>query len=315
MYKMKIIKNIFIAILLLCSVSCKGQQNPYYIDVSDNVTTTKTTSHTQIDGTRIFMVMPEGFKQKDKSIFEKTDGSATINIMDIKQSVNTIDYLITQFELKEKTNGYWKQASINDKKAYLGNYRYNSQQNIMFAVVGNDYDIVMISITYFSDKYKDKNELKDVLLSLFIDDNLDTNSFRQYYSIDLLDSRYKYAKHLNSLDSYFIDGVVEKGNKYQTSFYISTFPMRSDDAICSDILNKHQLISPKYDKTIINGREALVVIGEDNTDGHKAKVYDVVIKGDDILLRFMCIAYNDIDASIEEFKKIASTLRLKEQGE
>ena len=313
-----IVKRLFAVLLLLLCVSCKGQQNPYYIDVPDNVTTTKTAEHVQTIGSRVFMVMPEGFVNRG-TIWSKAD-KTTINVLDVERAVNNIGYGVNTLEklVVSKNGAFGKHFIFNEQQAYICNYQYNKEQNQMLLLVGDNYDITSISATYKKDDAYLQNQIKSILLSLFVDREVAVLDNRQYYDIDLQNSGYGYVSHIGILDTYCIGGKISQENTKENTFIVSILPKQTDSEIRKNVqsivLAKAKIKSPKYEVININDKQAMSMEGKGVIADSKVAVYDVVIKGDHMSIHFLGTAYNNFDTNIEEFKKIASTLRLKEHN-
>ena len=139
------------------------------------------------------------------------------------------------------------------------------------------------------------------------------------FTIDLSHSKFKFESASKELYFYTVGGVSytnENIDSIESSFYIRVMPSVGDIKKASHAKLKENteitITKTKEQKLEINGAEAYEILFSGKLlDKKPYKAYQLIVSNSKTALLFNGLTSGNFDATIEEFKRITKSLRIK----
>jgi len=316
------------AILISLDFKSACQKNTIAINIPDTVFSRVNNGQLQIAGTHIFMTKPSGFQFNFAANRLEKNDSTYIKIVETPSANYTDKYNTFIGVIKMENAGgfktyYQKDFIFKKQKAIIlyGLDRIKTTEQIIL-LFGNDTGSTMILSRFSVGDQKSKNEILKSLISAYKVDSSNLNiSAIQNFSVDMLDTKFKYNGTTLQLFFYTINGLGDPaGNLGEDFITIGTMPALADDNLVKEKL--HSMIESfrKLGMTVDNYNENKIVVNK--LDAHeiiingKLKdktnvIYLVMLTDNKVAILFQGVAYNNREIYLEQFKKIAKTLKLK----
>jgi hypothetical protein len=119
---------------------------------------------------------------------------------------------------------------------------------------------------------------------------------------------------------YKIDGVEHKEDKDEPMLMVMQFPRDQAsnlESIAETMIGKmgqYGLSNPRIEISPIenlNGYDAYEAVVYGEIEGNKSLIYYCIVAREDIAIVLQGIAKKDMDTNLQEFKKLANTIKLK----
>jgi len=324
---------LLLSILAVISFSCKGnkkgtdqkldaENQSQTVSVSDTITNIKTNKYTNIPGTKMFVVLPEGFKE--------TVPGTYINSNEAGLVINQLDGGSFYTNAKDMSRGTYEQMGMNvlDYKEFsLNGYPAKyvhcqtdySQAAYNLAFGDSTFSVLLMGMHPLSDEVSGK-KIRDAILSSVYDENYKVNyEDATRFTMDNSKSRFKMFAYTGGSFMYSIDG--NKNVKLGKDSQITIAQLSATDISLSDIsammnsfLQKYGLseVTPVSEsKAVINGTEAIEQVLQAKVQGNATQVYILCQQKNDKAIIFTGLASSNMDASIAEFRKLAHSIKFK----
>lgn len=324
---------LLLSCLFVVSFSCKGNQkakdkNPdientaLSEDIPPTIDNVKTDKYTNIPGTKMFVVLPDGFKETVPGTYvNSNEAGLVINQLDGGSFyTNAKDMSREAYQQMGLLVFDYKEFSLNGYPAkYVHCQTDYSKGAYNLAFGDSTFSVLLMGVYPLSDEVTGKN-IKNAILSSVYDKNYQVNyEDAACFTIDNSKSRYKMFSYAGGSFMYSIDGnkKVKAGKDSQ----ISISQLSATDISISDIsammntsLQQYGLseVTPiSESKPIVNGQEAIEQVIQGKVQGNSTQVYLLCQKNNNKAIIFTGLASSNMDASIAEFRRLAHTIRFK----
>jgi hypothetical protein len=314
-----LILGLTIAILTSCS------NNKDY-KIPDSITTTKTDSHSNIPGTKVLLIIPDGFEFSKSLPRIENKSNSYIQVMDLVGANYFLDSekLIGNFIKKRNAN------ILLEKDVMINNY--SGKINVLETVDTENHKTHTIALAFGNSNFytmiAGESKINDT-----VNYNLIINSLRSIYydetkvifpsdnanfTLDDTDSKLKFAGFTGGVFAYNIGGLDKA--YYYPLMTVMQFPVISR----FDIKSSADNIIMNLSNAGIRGIK-LINSEEGETNGHSSFIgeYSGIWNGKDALIYLHCVLLeksfivmqgvsdNDLEGSLIEFKKLSNTIKDK----
>lgn len=327
---MRVYKPLFIILSISFFLACKNtlsekEQNPLMVQGSIN--NQLTDQHIQIQGTRIFMIPPSGFKLDTLAMGFENEVGARIMIVDIiggNFENNTID--LTENGLR--ANGLeplkYNTFTLNGYPAKYAVAKAATSPNSIFFAFGDNTFCATISAIYPSMDDSFENEINKSLASIVYDKDIVVDPFAiATFKTDTLASKYRFSEFNMGNYYYALENSTEltSGGLKNTLFIkqIRMSDMIINETLTEESLSSFQSSGFEFSATVrleyseIDGYEAIETATFGTLNGEKNLLYTLTLinKSRNVGL----IVNNLIDFNFEynllESKKLTHSIKFK----
>jgi hypothetical protein len=316
----------------MCFVRCETftRRSKHDLGISDTVTVSGDSGQVQFYGTHIFMDVPAGFRFDTQTASLSRDAWTYIDAEDAPMSMSDREYEVTRNPDNQKSAGF----TVYYRKDF--NYRGDSativygldktkkdqpHEKIIFAF-GDNTGSAMITAHFRVAHDEDRKTIIKSLLSAYrVDTATIELSAIQRFDVDLPRYGYRFYTHFHSGFYYTIGG---KGNPWGGAFsqgiiISEEVPLADDEAIrqrVEDIAASYGNESFHHETRednplVINGLYAYEDILQGSFHGRATVYYTLMVQNTDVALCFQALADSNVEESLQAFRKIARSLRLK----
>lgn len=290
---------------------------------------TKSDKHQQVNGTKFFLVPPEGFVQSNTfQGFQHVGNSSSILVMEIPGPFSDVTAGFNAEGLKSqgvvlknkeeiKVNGYEGSFMTTEQLA-------NSINFTKYILVFGDENATYMVAGMYPEELTDLDEdLVASMLSVIYEPDLDVDplSFTNFL-IDTDNTKLKFAKIMSGSLLYTVDGKVPTESSDKTSFIIgqSQAKVQAADKKLTTInrlkgmpyndLSIHEDNINPLSVDGITGYE-IAAEGVNKTDGDTELIYHAMLYTDDGYYIFFGTAKDDFDSNLELFKQLTKSFKRK----
>ena len=308
-------------VILFWFNSCKKSSK---FDLPDQITTTKTTNHIRLPGTRIFVGRENGLEM-DKM----TSSYLQRNVLFIK----FVQY--NNLSFNEAKSGYNKSAFLakgtpvdTTRNIKINGYdavyiegpsktRGEIQRMIIFG--DNTFLAVLRGVCKKSDPASNE-VISRVFRSIFYDKNQEMDPLETaLYDLDLSITHFKFAFTASNFLIYTPNGKEDSKNPFAASIQIASMPSSTLESAqkFSDELRKQfekngiKFLKRDVEKTKINGYNAVIIESKIKSNDKEGILYETILLGTKSTVIFIGNAYDAHDDYLNQFKKTAETIRIK----
>lgn len=274
------------------------------------------------------MTVPEGFETHENSIgFTNKDGAA-IAVMELSGE-NFYENATSRAYLKKKgmTVYEYEDIEIDEYKAKFAHVKRGANKNAYILAFGDSTFSLVITGIYQSKNKDLGTEIKKALLDVSYNKNLKTDVLTEAcFILDDSQSILKFNKMTANI--YFYSKYQTTDNKTINSkdnTFLLVIPVPKEDkrlpkAIAEAYINgiekngfSKRNPGPSSDKKV-NGYNSYETTVYGTYNGEKAVIYSLVVSNSKatVCLAGVTSSPEDIEATIEEIKKLAHTVRLKD---
>lgn len=290
------------------------------LDIPDKVDVVKTPKHQQIPGTRLFIVIPPGYKFTETSgSLRKSDG-CEIQVMDgignpfdrdkeVQRTSQTTSGELTFYKKNFSFGGY-------DANIRYGKIKRENRERI-FLTFGDSQFTVLVMCILPDDNKEARQEMVNALKTIFVDKSvqIDYAAFNNY-SLDLTHSAFKFNKNAALLFYYTVDGKGDADSNYVIIARIPALPRIEEMEGCAKALARRFAakmtdIDTDEERISIGGQPAYRISMKGMLANQPKNVYLVVMGNQKSSVYFMGYVDGDKAELYKDCRALAQTLRLK----
>lgn len=315
-------RKILYSFLLLSLTAC-GQTSTT-AKINEDISNTKTNKHINIPGTRLYIIPPPNFKVASTFIGLQKGETSMFNIYDLvggNINTNAATFSKAEFERQGAKVFDFKEIKVDGFSGKYIHMQGDASAKSYSIVFGDTTFTTMIMTIYPVGDEKTGNEIINSLNTIFYDKNKKINPFETAnFTLDDKDSKFKFFQYNANLYIYTVGGTENKEDKDAPVILVSQLPKDNTmtaKSIADMMISKAQqygLTNPELKNTTndkINDYETYQTEVYGQMQGKPSLLfYCVLTKGDKAIV-IQGISKKDIQTNIEEFKKIANTVRIK----
>lgn len=312
----------FILVFLISSCKQKDEKKDKGSDITG---ISKTSAHTNIPGTRVFIIPPYGFKTSTGSMkgFIKDETTTFLSVTEFKgksfaaeAANNSADKMrakgFSVFLEEETTVGPYKA-----RKMRIGDGETSTVWQLLF---GDDSFAVMVMGIYPPGDELSGKQIAEAIETVVYDKDMAVDEMAgMNYSIKPNDSRYRFLKMQAGLAFYSLDGNADLKNEDNSFLVLSQVPRENgtaqsfaESALESTLRNgfTNPVIKSKGFLTI-NGNPAYEMEVECILKGKPVTVYIAVVNKEQTAVMVQGVAKKNIAETITGFKDFADAIVIK----
>jgi len=311
--------------LFFLFISLSGYSQNLKDTIKSEIRNTKTEKHIIIPGTRLYIIPPPNFKLTNTLSGLERDIYTAMVVMDLVGGnfyTNAATFSREAFETKGirvfeyeeiKVNGYPAKYIVMQGDPYtkvfglvFGDTTFSTM--IMTTSLVADKDVVAEIISSLNSIYYDKSRKIDPLE-------------KAYFSLDDSISKFKFQSfNASFIYTYSIDGKEIEGNKEAPFLIVMQLPSDQTSTL-KDVagmmiaksqeygLTDPKVISQSQEK--INGYNAFEAVISGQIEGKSSLYYYCVVEKGNKQIVIVAITKNNNEVNLEEFKKLAHTIKMK----
>jgi hypothetical protein len=307
---------------LLLSLTACGQTST--IQINENISNTKTNKHINIPGTRLYLIPPPGFKVASTFIGLQKGETSIFNIYDLvggNINTNAATFNKAEFEKQGAKVFDFKEIKVDGFPGKYIHMQGDASAKSYSIVFGDTTFTTMIMTIYPVGDEKTGNEIISSLNTIYYDKDKKIDPFETAnFTLDDKVSKFKFFRYSANLFIYTVDGTEHKEDKDAPVILVSQLPKDNTmtaKSIAEMMISKAQqygltnieLKNTTTDK--INGYEAYQTEVHGQMQGKPGLLFYCVLTKKDKAIALQGISKKDNQANIEEFKKLANTVRIK----
>lgn len=304
---------------LLVSLSAHGQTSTDKIKpVIDNA---KTSQHVNVPGTRLYIIPPPGFKTMTNFTGLQKGETSMVQVYDLVGGnfyKNAADFTKARFE-KDGINVFdYQEIKVNGYPAkYIAMQSQPAAKTYAMVFGDTSFSTMIMAACPATDAVTDK-EIINSLNTICYDKNKKIDPFETAnFSLDEKVSRFKFFRYNINMYIYMIDGVEDTEDKNAPGLIVMQLPKDNTNSL-QDIANimigkyalaNQQIKNSSFNK--INDYDAYETEVYGEVQGNTALIYLCVVAKDDKAIVVQGIAKKDLESNLQEFKKLAHTIKMK----
>jgi len=309
-------------LLLLTSFNAFGQGAKDTI--RSVIQNSKTIRHIHIPGTRLYMIPPPDFKIANTLIGLERDIYTGIVVMDLVGGnfyTNAATFSKEAFEMKGIKVFDYKEIKVNGYPAKYCLIQGDLSTKVFTLVFGDTTFSTMIIANFLAADNAIFGEIINSLNSIYYDKSRKIDPLETaHFSLDDSVSKFKFQGFNASLYIYSIDGKEIKGDKAAPFLMVMQLPKDESVAlkdIAGSMIGKAQeygLTAPKViyqSSEKINGYNAFEAVIFGKMDEKTSYLYYCIAEKANRNIVIVAITKNENDVNLEEFKKLAHTIKIK----
>lgn len=297
-----------------------------YDTVRSVVNNSKTDKHVNVPGTRLYIIPPPGFIVS-KNFMGLEKGNNGILIYDIVGGsfyTNAATFDRKGFEEKGARVFDYRQIKVN---GYPAKYLFTQGDMTSTAhglAFGDSTFCTMVMATYISTDDKTGSDIVKALNTIYYDKSKKIDPFETaYFSLDDKNSKFKFFQYSANLYTYTVGGVDKKESADSDfpAVVVTQLPRpenSSPKSLAEMMILKaveHGITNPKIKNSStqqVNGYDAYEAEVYADMQGKNRLIYQLVVVKGDKLIDIQGLADNDFTNNLNDFKKLAYTLKFKE---
>lgn len=308
--------------LLLFSLTACGQTSSDIIN--PNIKNSKTNKHINIPGTRLYIIPPPNFIVAKTYVGLQKGDNSMLNIFDLvggNFNTNAATFSKAEFERQGARVFDYQEITVNGYPAKYISMQGDLTTKAYALVFGDPTFSTMIMAAYpVTDEATGKDIIKS-LNTIWYDTTKKIDPFETAnFSLDDKASKFKFFKYNANLYIYSIGGVEYKEVKEAPMVLVSQFPKDNTmtvKSIADMMIGKIQqygLTNPEIKNSStrqINGYDTYEAEVYGQMQGSMSLLYYCIVATADKAIVVQGIAKKDIESNLQEFKKLASTVKVK----
>ncbi len=280
------------------------------------------TASINVEGTRVFMIPPDGFMRGENFIGFQKGEEALIQVMDLAGgsfASNARSFSLEGFKAKGLTPLEFKELTVDGYKARFAVLKRDSEVTSLNLVFGDDsFSVMLIGFIQGTNESLEKN-IKAAMLSATYKKDLEVDPFAStFFSIDDSNSELKFAQSNASMFMYTIGGATDNIQEQPFLMIIpvpfdqSSKPKESAQSMIASLKEKGysdvKTISSSSEK--INGYVAYETLSSGNMAGKPVNLFITVItKGENQLIIQAMHPGTDFDP--KPFRNLINTVKMR----
>jgi hypothetical protein len=308
---------------LLLSLSACGQTSTT-VTINQDITNTKTSKHINIPGTRLYIIPPPNFKVASTFIGLQKGETSMFNIYDLvggNINTNAATFTKAEFERQGAKVFDFKEIKVDGFPGKYIHMEGDASAEAYSIVFGDTTFTTMIMTIYPVGDEKTGNEIINSLNTIYYDKNKKIDPFETAnFTLDDKVSKFKFFQYNANLFVYTVGGTENKEDKDAPVILVSQFPKDNSltaKSIAEMMISKAQqygLTNPELKNTTtdkINGYETYQTEVHGQVQGKPNLLFYCVLTKGDKAIALQGISKKDNQANVEDFKKLANTVRIK----
>jgi hypothetical protein len=309
-------------LFLLLSLTACGQTTT--TKINDDIKNTNTDKHVNIPGTRLYIIPPSNFKVASTFIGLQKGETSMFNIYDLvggNINTNAATFSKAEFERQGAKVFDFKEIKVNGFPAKYIHMQGDETAKAYSIVFGDTTFTTMVMTIYPAADEKTGNEIISSLNTIYYDKNKKVDPFETAnFSLEDKGAKFKFFKYNANVYIYSIDGIENKEDKDAPIVLVSQFPKDNTmtaKSIAEMMINKMQqygLTNPEFKNTTtdkINGYETYQTEVYGQMHGKQSLLFCCVVTKGDKAIVIQGISKRDIQTNLEEFKKMANSVKIK----
>jgi hypothetical protein len=315
---------------LLCFLLLACKQNPADgLTIPDQAKPQKTAAHVQLPHTQLFAIKPADYTLEPSLIrFMKGDSAALtfiqVNGSDFNEVRKRLQDTIQKMQDAGLDMYYEKQFSMNGYQAlfYYGPGDREKYDQLMLTFGDKTFSVMMTG-AFVQGDVRSRDEIVKSMLSVVVDKSADpeANAIKAY-QMDYENSLFKYPVSMSQVNFYTPSPEVNAAqDPFASSIMVMVLPpMAGTDerkAYALSMIDRYTqsgitISNVMQDTLTINDLPAEVITADTRFKGKNGKIYQVVTGNALHTLLYCGSTYEKTDEYLEEFKRVAKTIRLQE---
>lgn len=290
-----------------------------------DITSTKTSKHINIPGTRLFIIPPSGFTiSKDiKALMKDNNTGITVTDIEGDDFYSDTTFNEREFEKEGITASNYQEFKLNNFSAkYLELDAAGNGHFIAILFGDATFSTLVMGVNLSSDNKAEK-DIQQALSTIYYDKNFKAKTPDIPFTIDVSKSPFKFARTVSETIIYTVGGKIDEEDTESPMIIftpISKIPAgtkASPEDVSQKLITKIErdsTISTKARNMAhkrINDQPAYEVEIYTKSEGLVKLIYQVVILKDDKMLIIQAIASNDFETNLKTFKSLVQTIKLK----
>ena len=325
---MKLQPFLILIFCLFSKCSSHSQIQTKGLNIPDSVVTPINNGQLKLYGTHIFLIQPKGFNfnyarnrlEQNDSTFIKAVETPTASFSD---KYNRFTELIKEENIKGFKTYLQKEFILQNKKAIiLHGLDISKTTEQIILLFGDEKGSTMLFSRFAVNDEDSKSQILKSLLSAYkVDSSALKVSSIQNFTIDMLDTKFKYNSTTLQLFFYTLNGLGDPGSKTNDDVIIvgQMQPMENNDLIkekAHSILETYKNIGVEItsffeDSITIHKKTAFTITITGKFKEQKVIIFGMSIGNSKSTILYQGVAYDNHDVYLEQFKLVAQTLRLK----
>ncbi|HYH14743.1 MAG TPA: hypothetical protein VD794_05980 [Flavisolibacter sp.] len=293
-------------------------------NIKPTIQNTNTSKHINIPGTRLYMIPPPGFTVAKTFLGLQKGESAMLNIYDLVGGnfyTNAATFSKAGFEQQGASVLHYQEIKVNGYPAKYVSMQGDPTAHAYALVFGDTTFSTMIMAVRPANDEATGKEIMAALNSIYYDKNKKVNPFETaLFSLNDQHSRLKFFQYSASLYMYTVDGKDNTKDTDNPFLLVMQLPMDNSlttQGIAQQMIGKVQqygLTNPQVRNTStnkINGYDTYEMEVYGQMKDKDCVIYLCVTAKGDKAISMQGIAKDNLEASVQEFKKLAHTIQIK----
>ncbi|MCF6405020.1 hypothetical protein L3C95_19115 [Chitinophaga filiformis] len=318
---MKIFLSLSALVLTMnaCNMNDVGKRN---LNIPDKIEMTKTSLHRQIPGTRLFMVVPSGYKISKSRSLVKDNGTEILILDSPGRAFGEGEDKVSTSRLQNS-----KEITFYEKDFIIGSYEANirygkikkeKREKIVFKF--GDAEFTGAAICTLPDNNREaREEIIAALLTIFFDKSINIDyAALNNYSLDTSKSVFKFNKNSSLIFYYTADGKGDIDNNYVAIVRGPALPnldyMRgASKELVRRMKDENGVTIDHIEENVVNikGQPAYESIMRGIANGTPDSMYLLLMGNETSSIFFMGMIDENKALLFNECKALAQTIQLK----
>lgn len=306
--------------LIVFALSAQAQDGTIKAVISN----TKTANHINIPGTRLYIIPPAGFTVAKLFLGLQKGENAILNIYDLvggNYYTNAATFSRGSFEEKGARVFEFKEIRVNGFPCKYLRAQTDIFTNAIAMVFGDSTFSTMIMAAYPASDEQTGRQIINALNTICYDKAKKVDPFATaLFTLDDKVSLYKFYQFNAGLYVYTEDGKENNSENDDPFFLVTQLPLEkfmSAKTVAGMMLAKaeeygmtnQEVKNQSTEK--LNGYDAYRAEVYGKMNGKNSLIYMCTVVKGDLAIVMQGIAKKDIEKNLEEFKKLAATVKLK----
>lgn len=309
----------FILTMNACNMADAGERN---LNIPDKIEVTKTSLHQQIPGTRLFMVVPPGYKLSKSQSLVKDNGTEILILDSPGRAFGEGADTVSKSHLQNS-----KEITFYEKNFILGAYKANiaygkikKENKEKIILKFGDTEFTGAALCTLPDNNKEaREEILAALQTIFLDKSINIDyAALNNYSLDTSKSVFKFNKNSSLIFYYTLYGKGDVDNNYVAIARIAALPnmdyMRdASKELVRRMKSESGVIIDHIEEKVVNikGQPAYETIMRGMVNGTSDSIYLLLMGNEKSSIYFVGMIDESKAVLFNECKALAQTIQLK----
>lgn len=316
------LKSFLVLVILSITVSTCGQKTEEKFPAQ--LQTTKTRQHINIQGTKVFALIPSSYKPiKELVRFQKND-DLYVQVIESEGSSFTEgkqNFTREAIEAKGATVDILEHIKLNQYEAIYGEGPSKNRDELKLMLIFGDetFVVVAVGVCKKSDA-AGKKELQEILKSFYYDKLLVSDPLElANFEFDPSITEFQHAGTVSNSFIYSKNGKADLNDRMANMLQFQTLPKVTEEKLeefSNEVIRRYEqngikLNTKNITKTKINNYPAYLLFTKITYENKEGILYQAALLGDNSSLLFIGCAYEDLTNFEAKFKKTVESIKLK----